>query len=335
MVSVDLRSSFASVVAPATIPWIEPVRPGMQAVEARLRLALTGENVLLTAAIDGLLQAGGKRVRPALCLLSAGIFDVDFDCAVAVAAGIELLHTATLVHDDLIDGASIRRGTPTLNTKWEPDAAVLAGDYMFARAANLVLQAGDLKVMELFVKTLTIVLNGEIAQRFSRWRIDRQEYLQRIYAKTAAMFVLAVQTPALLAQAGGDVLGIASEYGRTVGMAFQIVDDILDIAGSVEQVGKPIGSDLCQGLFTLPVIIYAETHPDDPDLAALLQERDGNQQAVGRLIEKVHKTGAVEAALDEARQLAVRGQSVLARLPDSEYVLGMSALAETVVKRRG
>ncbi|MEW5870311.1 MAG: polyprenyl synthetase family protein [Chloroflexota bacterium] len=335
MASADLLDTLTPMIVPAILPWIAPVQSGMQAVEARLRQAAADEHILLTAVIDGLLRAGGKRVRPALCLLSAGSFDADFENAVVVAAGIELLHTATLVHDDLIDGASMRRSAPTLNSTWDPDAAVLAGDYLFSRAANLVLQAGDLKVMELFVRTLMVVLNGEIAQRFSRWQIDRKEYYQRIYAKTAAMFVLAMQAPAILAQAESELLEAIVEYGHDVGMAFQIVDDVLDISGSIEQVGKPIGSDLRQGLFTLPAIIYAEANPDDADLLVVLNERDGNHPAIERLIEKVRRAGAVEAAMEEARRLAAQGQSALARLPDSVYVSGMFALAETVVKRQG
>ncbi len=324
---------FPPVLREAPPPWIDPIQDGLAAVESLLRQVMAEQHEVLSVAIDLLFSSGGKRVRPAICLLSAGIFNADFERAVALAAGVEMMHTATLVHDDIIDGASLRRGAPTLNATWRSDAAVLAGDYLFARSANLVVRAEDLRIMELFSKTLMVILNGEIAQRFSRWQINREEYFERIYAKTAALFMQAAQSAAILGAADEASLEAMIEFGRSVGLAFQIVDDVLDIRGAQEKIGKPIGSDLRQGLFTLPVIYYAEAHPHDPDIAALLEAKDGEHPAAARLIAKVRQSGGVESALQEARELVMHSQAVLKSLPDSVYTVGLSALATALVER--
>ena len=186
----------------STAELFAPVQEGLAAVEARLRQAVQDQHSSLTAATERLLNAGGKRIRPAICLMAASIFEADPDRCVSLAAAVEMMHTATLVHDDLIDGAALRRGVPTLNADWPADAIVLAGDYLFARAASLIAQTNHPRLIELFAKTLMIVVNGEIKQRFSgRGCINRDDYYERIYAKTAAMFVLATEAAATLGEA--------------------------------------------------------------------------------------------------------------------------------------
>lgn len=313
--------------------WTEPIQEEMAVVEERLHEIPVGQHKSLTTAMDLLLNAGGKRIRPALCLLTAGVYNADFGRAISLAAAVELLHTATLVHDDIIDGALIRRGVPTLNAEWRSDTAVLAGDYMFARAANLVVYTNDIRIMDLLAKTLLVILNGEITQRFSRWQIDRQEYYERIYAKTAAMFVLSMEAAGMLGGADQTDLEALREYGHSVGLAFQIVDDVLDFTSSMDQLGKPVGSDLRQGLITLPVIHFAETYPDDEDLTFLLDTQDGDHSAVSRLISSVRKSEAIEESLREARQLVERGQRALRVLPVSIYTEALGELASTAVNR--
>ncbi len=312
---------------------IAPVREELAAVEARLHEAARGQHAALTAATGRLLNAGGKRIRPAVCLLAAGLVGADRRRCVALAAGIEMMHTATLVHDDLIDEATLRRGLPTLNADWPTDGIVLAGDYIFARAAGLIAQTDDPRVVDMFAQTLIVIVNGEIRQRFAgRGRIDRAGYFERIYAKTAALFVLATQAAGVLGGADPASLEALGEFGRQIGMAFQIVDDALDLAGTPEQIGKPVGSDLRQGLFTLPVIQYAQTHPGDPDVEALLGgSRDPAR--VGRVIEAVRASGAAGAARQEARALAARGELALRRFPPSPYAAALAALARYLVDR--
>lgn len=311
-----------------------PVREGLRAVEVRLRQVVDDQHDALTQATAHLLNAGGKRIRPAISLLTAAIFDADFNHAVSLAAAVELLHTATLVHDDLIDGALLRRGIPTLNAEWSPDATVLTGDYLFARAAGLAAQTKDVRVIDMFAQTLMVIVNGEIKQKFSKGQVDRDSYYERIYAKTAAMFVLSTKAAAILGGANEASVGALGEFGRQVGMAFQIVDDVLDFVGTPDQIGKPVGSDLRQGLFTLPAIYYVEAHPDDRDMNALLSGNAGDRDIIPRVVAAVRASGAVDRTLQEARTFASRAQLALARLPDSVHVATLSAISHFIVDRK-
>jgi geranylgeranyl pyrophosphate synthase len=310
-----------------------PVQRELAAVEMRLHQVIEGQHDSLTAATERLLNAGGKRVRPALSLLSAGIFGADFDRSVSVAAAVEMLHTATLVHDDLIDGALMRRSAPTLNAEWSPGLTILTGDYLFARTASLVAETKEERVMDLFARTLMIIVNGEIKQNAAKGYVSRDLYYERIYAKTAALFVLAAEAAALLGGAGQAGLEAIREFARFVGMAFQVVDDILDFVGTPGQVGKPIGSDLQQGLFTLPAICYVEAHPQDSDVQALLNGNARDRNLVSRVAIAVRESDAIDQALAEAHACVARGQRALAELPDSEYVSALDELSRFIVER--
>jgi geranylgeranyl pyrophosphate synthase len=311
-----------------------PVRDGLAAVELRLRETIAGQHSALTAAIERLLSAGGKRVRPAICLMTAGVFGADAERSIALAAAVEMVHTATLVHDDLIDVAMLRRGVPTLNANWPTDAIVLAGDYLFARAAGLVAQTRHADVIDLFAQTLAIIVNGEIRQRFSgKGCISRDEYYERIYAKTATMFVLSTQAAAMLGKATPAAQRALREFGHQVGLAFQIVDDVLDFIGTPDQIGKPVGSDLRQGVFTLPAIYYVEAYPDDSDVKALCNGKAGDTSTVQRVIAAVRASGAVDKALQEARALEMRARLALESLSPSPYREALSAVSRYIVAR--
>jgi geranylgeranyl pyrophosphate synthase len=311
-----------------------PVRDGLAAVETRLHETVAGQHDSLTAATEHLLNAGGKRIRPAICLMTAKIFEADLDRSISLAAAVEMMHTATLVHDDLIDGSLLRRGVPTLNADWSADAIVLAGDYLFARAASLIAQTNHPRLIELFAKTLMIVVNGEIKQRFSdRGHISRNDYDERIYAKTAAMFALSTEAAATLGEADQACLEALGEFGRQVGMAFQIVDDALDFIGAPDRIGKPVGSDLRQGLFTLPAIYYVQAHPGDPDVRALLDGNSRDPGTISRVVAAVRASGAVDETLREARAFVARGQLALERLSPSPYVAALSAVSRYIVDR--
>jgi hypothetical protein len=190
-----------SVRTPNSIRGYDLIQDNLNLVEGLLLAEQPGQHSLMTDAASQLFQAGGKRIRAAICLLTAGVFGADPEASLSLAAGIEMLHNATLVHDDLIDESVLRRGKPTLNSGQNAKFSVLIGDYFFARAANLVAETNKLDIMRQFAETLTTILNGEINQQFSRWRVDRQEYFDRIYAKTGAMFVLAAKSAATLGEA--------------------------------------------------------------------------------------------------------------------------------------
>jgi len=205
---------------------------------------------------------------------------------------------------------------------------------LFARAASLIAQTNHPRLIELFAQTLMIIVNGEIKQRFSgKGHINRDDYYERIHAKTAAMFVLATEAAATLGEADPSSLEALSEFGRQVGMAFQIVDDALDFIGMPDQIGKPVGSDLRQGLFTLPAIYYAEAHPNDPDLKALLNGNARDPGTISRVVAAVRTSGAVDETLREARVFVAQGQLALERLPPSPYAAALSAVAHYIVDR--
>ena len=312
-----------------------PIQPELQAVEAKMReAALDNQHPALTSALEHLLASGGKRVRPAVALLSARLFDAEPGRAVALAAAIEMLHTATLVHDDLIDGSLLRRGLPTLNAQWTPGATVLTGDFLFARAAELASETDSVRVMGVFSRTLMIIVNGEINQMFvGRGEALREGYLKRIYAKTASLFAVAAEAAAILGKADERTISAMRFFGREVGMAFQIVDDILDFTGDEARLGKPVGSDLRQGLFTLPVLYYMEQHPDDRDVASLLNGRAGEAERVERVVRAVRSSGAVNLALAEAKAYVARAQATLATMPDNSYRRALADLADYFVSR--
>jgi len=311
------------------------IRSDLLAVEAKLReVTLPDQHAALSGALEHLLASGGKRVRPAVALLTARMLGGAPAYAISLACAIEMLHTATLVHDDLIDGSLLRRGLPTLNAQWTPSTTVLAGDHLFARAAELASETDSVRVMGLFARTLMIIVNGEINQMFvGRGQASREAYLQRIYAKTASLFAGAAEAAATLSQADQGAIAAMRRFGHEVGMAFQIVDDILDLTGHETQLGKPVGSDLRQGLVTLPVLYYLEGHPEDRDVAALLNGRSGDLERVDRVVSAVRDSGAIALALSDARAYVARARSALATMPDNDYRRALSDLAEYFVSR--
>ncbi|MGH2520874.1 MAG: polyprenyl synthetase family protein [Anaerolineales bacterium] len=311
------------------------VQNDLSAVEARMREAgIEAQHPAISSALEHLLASGGKRLRPAVALLTARMLDGEPERAASLAAAIEMLHTATLVHDDLIDGSLLRRGLPTLNAQWSPAATVLTGDYLFARAAELASQTDSVRVMNVFARTLMVIVNGEISQMFvGRGRASREEYYQRIYAKTASLFSAAAEAAALLSHADEAVVGAMQLFGRETGMAFQIVDDILDFTSDETHLGKPVGSDLRQGLFTLPALYYFDKHLDDRDVAALLNGRSGDPETVERIVRAVRASGAIEAAFAEAKAYVARAQAALRPMPENPYRRALAGLAEYFVSR--
>jgi geranylgeranyl pyrophosphate synthase len=302
-------------------------------VEARMRAQSEGHNPELESALEHLLQSGGKRVRPILVLLMGAVLGGEQDAMVTLGAAVELLHTATLVHDDLIDGSLLRRGNPTLNANWSSTATVLTGDYIFSRAASLAADLNSPAVLKIFADTLSTVVNGEVRQLFERQSMStREAYFKRIYDKTASMFVLATKAAAVLSSRGEAEIENARIYGHQLGMAFQIVDDILDFTGDQETVGKPVGSDLRQGIITLPVIRYQELYPDN-GAVQLVFESTIEEDRLDELIEDIRDSRAISAAKEEAEAFVERAIQALEELPEGQEREALRELALYVVSR--
>lgn len=320
----------------STTTFFTSVHDQLQFVEQRIREQAGEEHHPdLRSALDHLLAAGGKRIRPTLGLLVGNMLGAPEEKLITLGASVELLHTATLVHDDLIDGALLRRGMPTLNARWSPAATVLTGDFLFARAAKLAAETDYLPLMKLFSETLATIVNGELTQMFSaRGVIERDNYYNRIYAKTASLFEMSSLAAAMVATEDEETRASMKAFGYEVGMAFQIVDDILDFTGEQSAVGKPIGSDLLNGLVTLPAIYYAEEHPTDPDVLSLPDGGWKDTDCVQRLVDGIRKNAAIEKAMQEARQAVSRALTALEDAPACPEREALENLAKFIVDRK-
>ena len=318
-----------------TAPFFAPIQVGLQEVETLLHAQADNAHPDLRAALEHLLSSGGKRIRPAVGLLTGQMLNAPHDKLLTLAAAVEMLHTATLVHDDLIDGALLRRGMPTLNAHWSPAATILTGDYMFARAAKLAAESDNLRLMKLFAETLATIVNGELTQLFvSRGVISRANYAKRIYAKTASLFEMTTQAAALVSPTNETVVEAMRQFGYHLGMAFQIVDDILDFTGEQETVGKPVGSDLLQGLVTLPAIYYAETHPDDPDVLCLTGGCYTEHERMERLVQSIRESDATGKSMKEAQAFINNAQEDLKSMPAVAERQALEDLTDYIVDRK-
>ena len=311
------------------------VQSDLRRVEDLMRAQAAGHHPDLIAALEHLISAGGKRLRPTLTLLVGKMLGAEDEPLITLAAAVELLHTATLVHDDLIDGSLLRRGIPTLNASWSPAATVLTGDFMFARSADMAAQVGSIRVMRLFAGTLAIIVEGELAQMFDGpGRLaDRDAYYKRIYAKTASMFVLATEGAAALAGVPEEMIQRARCFGHDLGIAYQIVDDILDFTGEQAKLGKPVGSDLRHGLITMPTLCYLEANPDDPALQTVISGGVLGSEAVEGLIERIRSSDAIAVAAEDARRFARSALACLDSLPATIERDALHALADYIVER--
>jgi geranylgeranyl pyrophosphate synthase len=304
-------------------------------VEDRMRAQAIGQHFDLKAALDHLIASGGKRIRPNITLLTGKMFDGDIESLITLSAAIELLHTATLVHDDLIDGSLLRRGIPTLNSQWSPAATVLTGDYLFAKAANLAAETNSIPVMKLFSNTLGIIVNGEITQLFSsRWNPDREQYYRRIYAKTASLFETSCLAAAIISEASEAQKEYLRQFGYELGIAFQIIDDILDFTSNQEQLGKPVGGDLRQGLITLPAIIYFDSNPDNLYVKSFYEKNCiPNIETIENLINDIRTSDAIQTSYIKANGHIQLSLKALSNLPDSIYRNALEEIALYVTER--
>ncbi|MCX7623710.1 MAG: polyprenyl synthetase family protein [Thermomicrobium sp.] len=315
------------------------MRPDLQRVEDRLVAETTLEFPLVSDILHGLIRAGGKRLRPLLLLLAARPFRYDLDRLVPAAAGIELLHTASLIHDDAIDGSPLRRGQPTLNTVFEPSVVIMVGDYLFARSAMLAASTMNPRVLAVFARCLGSICDGQLRELFAAHRTDVgfDDYQRRIYGKTASLFAAAAEIGGILAEATDEQLDILREFGGAVGLAFQIVDDILDFRGNEAELGKPAGQDLRQGTVTLPTMLFLQNGKATAEQRALVAEilaQGANDATIATAVALIRDSGALEEAFDYARRFVEEAKALLAQLPESESRDMLAALADHALARR-
>ncbi len=323
---------------------LDLVSDDLQKVEQKMRSMGDDAYGPLAEAFLQLLSSGGKRLRPALALAAYRLFvdagdpqeSARHEKVIALGAAVETLHNATLVHDDLIDNALVRRGSTTLNAVWDKGATVLAGDYLFARAAGFAAETENIAVVQLFADTLRIICEGELRQLFSsrQWVQPRESYYDRIFAKTASLFASATRSGAILAGASAGMEQALYDYGRNLGMAFQIVDDILDYTGDESVMGKPVGSDLRQGIVTLPFFYFLRSYPNPAEVIARLDGTSaGVADGVIEVVALVRASDGIAQAAEEARDFARRAQANLEPFPPSPARSVLLELADFVVVR--
>lgn len=321
----------ANAATPTKTQWLTAVEVDLKRVTNKIREASFLNNQLLDAAVTMILEAGGKRIRPAITLLVGQACHAPIDQLVSVAASVELLHTATLVHDDLVDNANERRGAPTLHTKLPLGVTVLTGDFLFAQSAALAAEAENVRVVRNFSTALVSICKGEILQAQTKWQVPTADiYQQRIYGKTAALFEAAALAGSLLSNLPEPIIQAYGRFGRELGMAYQIIDDALDFIATSDKLGKPAGHDLREGHITLPAMLYVQNHNID-HTAFIEQVR--NPKGVEELISSIRENGAARAAIQTARehiQAAEDSLGVMERLPAIEALL---SVAEYVIDR--
>jgi len=313
----------------------EPVREDLLKIEDRLRLAGAAiDNPHLAELLEYSLQSNGKMLRPILTLLSGKFYNYDPDYLLPMGTAVEIMHTATLVHDDAIDSSLVRRGRPTVNKLWGEEQAVLLGDYLFAEAGALTASTGNLRVIKLFAETLKTISSGEINQAFNAYNPaqSRQEYFERVAKKTAALFSMSTESGAALSQAPEESIQILIAYGYNLGIAFQIVDDILDFISTEEELGKPTGSDLTQGTLTLPSILILEKYPEDNPVKRLFEDREKRDE-VKQAIELVRNSTIIKECYQVASDFCARARRGLELLPDNVCRQSLTDLTEYMTLR--
>jgi octaprenyl-diphosphate synthase len=311
-----------------------PVQEDLARVEAVFDLLRAVDYAPLAEMLDIVLAGGGKLLRPALTLLSGRFGAYDLDVLVPLAASVELLHTASLVHDDVIDNADTRRGRPTANSAFHNSTTVMLGDYMFAHAAHQVALTGNIRVIRLFAETLMMMTKGEIRQDLTAYdsRQTVRDYLGRIGGKTASLFGTACEGGAVVAEAPEEWVEALREYGYNLGMAFQIVDDILDFTGDEEEMGKPVGSDLMQGTLTLPALLVMEREPGDNPVQKYFDRP--RKEHLRRAVAAVRETDIPEESYEMARSFVATAHDALSPLPHDPAHEALYDLANYVLERR-
>jgi len=319
---------------------LEDVRALLQddwnAVNREILRQLKSDVALVNSVAHYIIGSGGKRLRPLLVLLSARACGYQGDKHVLAAAIIEFIHTATLLHDDVVDESSLRRGQNTANSVFGNEASVLVGDFLYSRAFQMMVEVGQMRIMDVLADATNTVAEGEVLQLMNCNDPDttEEQYMQVIYRKTAKLFEAGLAIGAILADQTRSVEDAVTEYGKQVGLAFQLVDDALDYDASTEQTGKNVGDDLADGKPTLP-LIYA-LHRSGPREQLMIRTaiEQGRRDDLDGILQAIESSGAIGYTISRARDASARAIEALQRVPDSAQKDALVQLAEFAVERR-
>ena len=323
--------------APSLDALMALVATDMNGVNAVILERMQSKVALIPELAGHLIAGGGKRMRPMLTLASASLLGYPGTRHHKLAAAVEFIHTATLLHDDVVDGSGMRRGKRTANLIWGNPASVLVGDFLFSRAFELMVEDGSLKVLKILSHASAVIAEGEVDQLTAQRRIetDEDQYLDIISAKTAALFAAACRVSPVVAEASEEAELALECYGRNLGIAFQLSDDVIDYASDTETMGKGVGDDFRDGKMTLPVILaYARGDQDDRAFwrAAIGGERVSDDD-LAHATELLRQTDALADTIERARQYARRAIDALAMFPASKAKAALTEAAEFAVAR--
>lgn len=310
----------------------------LKSVEMQFVKDLHSNVPLISKVAQYLFSSGGKRIRPALLLLSARLCDYKGDRHIPLASVIEFIHTATLLHDDVVDNAQIRRGIASANTLWGNEASVLVGDYLFSKSFSIMIADGDLKIMHALSSATTIIAEGEVLQLISSTDLDitEERYIDVIKSKTAILLATACQTGAILGNVSHEREIALKGFGMNLGIAFQLIDDTLDYTSSEEKFGKSIGHDLEEGKITLPLIhTLRNCSPGEKDfIASIIQKDSFDEEDFKQVFELVHRYGGIDYSLKVANEYIDCGKSSLDVFEDSQEKSALTQIADYVLTRQ-
>jgi len=326
----------APVAAPVTIEALRAlVAPDMDAVDELIRRRLSSKVALVNQLGHYIVALGGKRLRPMLSVLTARALGYTGTEHVAIAAIIELIHTATLLHDDVVDESDVRRGQATANDVWGNPASILVGDFLYSRSFEMMVELNRMPVMEILARTTNTIAEGEVLQLMHCRAPDASEqiYLEIVRCKTARLFEAATELAAVVADQPAEIRAAARDYGLNLGMAFQLVDDALDYGTDSARLGKNVGDDLAEGKPTLPLIHAYQN--GTPDQQALLRQavESGDRAALPQVLAAIESTGSLAYTSRRAREYAERARQAARALPPSAYTRALGDLADFTIAR--
>lgn len=316
--------------------FFNPISQELEAVEKRLFDNINTNIPLLSEASVHLIKAGGKRLRPGFALLAARMYMSDLEKAIPLAVSLELIHMASLVHDDVIDNSEIRRGTETVKKRWGNRMSIYAGDYILARSLAVVNEYNRPDVVDVLADASMKICEGEIKQMLSCYDVEQglKDYLRRIQCKTALLISVSCQLGAMISDAPPAEIAALKKYGYYVGMAFQITDDILDLVADEKTLGKPTGNDIRQGIVTLPVIYALKFLPERQKLSDMLSSPDICRSQTASMIDMVARSGGIDYAYEASRKYAYLAQQQLGLLPDKPEKEILSDIADFILVRK-
>ena len=308
----------------------------MRGMDAVIESRLKSEVPLVSQISHYIVAAGGKRLRPALLLLMCGALGYRGEQRFNLAAVVEFIHTATLLHDDVVDESTLRRGRATANEAFGNPASVLVGDFLYSRAFQMMVDAGDMRVMQTLAEATNVIAEGEVLQLMNMHDASLSEagYLRVIRSKTAKLFEASARLAALLAKAPPSIEQSCADYGQALGTAFQVIDDVLDYDGNVPEMGKNLGDDLREGKATLPLIIAMQRGTESERLTIRQAIETGGTGQMDEIIGIVQQTGALQATRDAAALEARRAMDALSALPQNPYSAALLSLAAQLLERR-